>query len=155
MIGASVAVFAAMALASPMSCGGVWWPCSFDARLLPYGADTARDYLAAIAPSLWRYLWIVQPLDLLFPALLCLTLREAFARRAPERQAARLGHLAVAEAGVDYLENALIRAMLKRPDGAFPDLLPEATSALTTLKWLMLAVLFVALARLWSERRRR
>ena len=154
MVGAAIAAFALMALAGPMSCGGVWWPCSFDARILPYGPDEARDYLAAIRPLLWRYLWIVQPLDLVFPALLCLSLREAFARLASERTARRLGSVAVFEAGVDYLENALIRAMLKRPDGDFPDVLAHAASALTTVKWLMIAVLSGALLGLWRKRRR-
>ncbi|OYX44772.1 MAG: hypothetical protein B7Z02_04290 [Rhodobacterales bacterium 32-67-9] len=154
MAGAALAAFALMALAGPMSCGGVWWSCSFDARILPYGADAARDYLAAARPALWRYLWIVQPLDLVFPAVLCLWLREAFARLASERQARRLGRLAAFEVGVDYLENALVRAMLKRPDGDFPDILANAASALTTLKWLLIAVLFGALLGLWRKRRR-
>lgn len=154
MVGAAIAVFALMALAGPMSCGGVWRPCSFDARILPYGAEAARDYLVAAGPALWRYLWIVQPLDLVFPALLCLLLREAFARLASERQARRLGTLAVFEAGVDYLENALVRAMLKRPEGDFPDILANAASALTTVKWLMIAALFGALLGLLRKRRR-
>lgn len=148
------ALFTAMVLASPTSCGGVWRICSFDAQFLPYGPDEARAYLASLGSGIGRYLWIVQPLDLVFPAALCLALREAYARFAPERLARRLGRLAVVYAGVDYFENALIRAMLKRPDGAFPDLLPEATSALTTLKWLVLAVLFAAFLRLWLGRKR-
>lgn len=152
---AAAFLFVAMVLASPTGCGAVWTLCLFDAPHLPYGAATARAYLAALSDAaLWRYLWIVQPLDLIFPAALCITFREAFGRWAPQRLARRLGRLAVVYAGVDYLENALVRAMLKRPDGAFPDLLPQAASALTTLKWLALAVLFAALLRLWIGQRR-
>lgn len=142
-------LFLAMVAAGPTSCGGVWALCSFDAPHLPYGAATARAYLTALSDAaLWRYLWIVQPIDLVFPALLCIALREAFARRAPERTARRLARLAVVEAGVDYLENALIRVMLKDP-GGFVDTVAPATSLLTLAKWLLLAVLFGALARLW------
>ncbi len=150
---AAVAFFAAMALASPRSCGGVWLICSFDAQALPYGAGEARAYLAAIGPAVWRYLWIVQPLDLIFPALLCLALRESFLRWAPDRLARRLGRLAVIYAGIDYLENAVVRMMLEHADGDFSDLTAHAASALTTLKWLVLGVLFVALLRIGWQRR--
>ncbi|MGB3316379.1 MAG: hypothetical protein WBB85_18410 [Albidovulum sp.] len=147
-------LFVAMIVTSPMGCGGVWTLCTFDAPHLPYGAGTARAYLAALSDgALWRYLWIVQALDLIFPALLCITLREAFERWAPEALARRLSKLAVFETGVDYLENALIRAMLKNPDG-FADVIATATSLMTLLKWLLLALLFGALARLWLGQRR-
>ena len=151
---AAALLFVAMVLASPMGCGGVWALCIFDAPHFPYGATTARAYLAALSDTaLGRYLWIVQPLDLVFPALLCITLREAFGRWAPEVLAARLGRLAVYAAGADYLENALIRVMLKDPEG-FPEVVAGGTSLMTLLKWLMLAVLFGALARLWLWRGR-
>lgn len=140
----TAAVFAAMVLAGPMSCGGVWRLCSFDAQVMPYSPDEARAYLAAIGPAVWRYLWIVQPLDLVFPALLCLVLREHFARRAPKRLARRFGRLAVLYAGTDYLENAVVRVMLERSEGDFSDLTAHAASALTMAKWLLLAALFLA-----------
>ena len=82
---ATLAVFVAMFLASPTSCSGIWVLCSFDAQLLPYAPDTARAYLKAVEPALWRYLWIAQPLDLAFPALLCVALPEAFMRWTPPR----------------------------------------------------------------------
>ncbi|MCV2873868.1 hypothetical protein OEZ71_16345 [Defluviimonas sp. WL0050] len=147
-------LFVAMVAASPMECGGVWAVCSFDAPHLPYEAGTARSYLAALSEgALWRYLWIVQALDLIFPALLCITFREAFEHWAPERLARRLTKVAVFAAGIDYLENALIRVMLKNPAG-FADVVATATSFLTLAKWLLLAVLFGALARLWLGQRR-
>ncbi len=143
-----------MAAASPTECGGVWALCTFDAPHLPYGADVARAYLAALPEAAqWRYLWIVQTLDLIFPALLCITFREAFGLWATERLAGRLTKIAVFAAGVDYLENALIRVMLKNPAG-FADVVATATSLLTILKWLLLTVLFGALARLWLRQRR-
>lgn len=150
----AVLLFVAMVAAGPAECGDVWTLCSFDAPHLPYGADTARTYLAALSEgALRRYLWIVQALDLIFPALLCITFREAFERWAPESLARRLTKVAVFAAGVDYLENALIRVMLKNPAG-FADVVATATSLLTILKWLLLTVLFGALARLWLRQRR-
>ncbi|MEZ5913419.1 MAG: hypothetical protein R3D84_15350 [Paracoccaceae bacterium] len=144
----------AMTWAGPDACGGVWRVCLFDAPHFPYGVDTARAYLTALTDTArWRYLWVVQPLDLLLPAALCLALREAFQRWAAERMAQTLSRLAVYTAGIDYLENALIRVMLKDPAG-LSDIVAPATSALTLIKWLMLAVLFGALARLVSGRRR-
>ncbi|MFN6951482.1 MAG: hypothetical protein ACK4NE_02660 [Albidovulum sp.] len=149
----AAAVLVAMALASPMRCGEVWRLCSFDAQILPYSPTEARAYLAAIGPAaVWRYLWIVQPLDLVFPALLCLVLREHFARRAPERPARRLGRLAVLYAGADYLENAVVRVMLERPAGDFSELTARIASALTSGKWLLLAALFAAAAWFWRRR---
>lgn len=150
---ATAALFAAMALASPMECGGVWRLCSFDAQIVPYSPAEARDYLAAIGPAIWRYRWIVQPLDLVFPAALCLLIREAAARWAPERRARRLGKVAVAYAGIDYLENAVVRLMLESPGGDFPDIAARGASGLTVSKWLVLAVLGIALALLWLRRR--
>lgn len=150
----ALALLAAMLAASPRSCGGVWWPCSFDAQVLPYSPDDARAYLAAIGPAVWRYLWILQPLDLVFPAVLCLVLREAFTRWAPERPARRLSRLAVVYAGIDYLENALVRGMLEDPAGGFSDLAARGASMLTMTKWLVLLVLFAALAGVWARRRR-
>jgi hypothetical protein len=151
---ATVLLFLAVVAASPMGCGDVWAFCTFDAPHLPYGAATARSYLAALSDgALWRYLWIVQALDLIFPALLCITFREAFERWAPEALARRLTKLAVFAAGVDYLENALIRAMLKNPEG-FADIVATGASLLTLLKWLLLGLLFGALARLWLGQRR-
>ena len=149
----AAAIFVAMAATSPMSCGGVWRLCSFDAQIAPYGPEEARAYLRAIEPMIWRYLWIVQPLDLVFPALLTLALREAFTRRASEGLGRRLGRLAVVYAGVDYLENAVIRAMLEHPSGDFPDITAIGASGLTMLKWFLLAILFAAAARLWLVRR--
>ena len=152
---AAVLLFAAMVAASPTECGDVWFVCNFDAPHLPYGAGTARAYLAALSETaIWRYLWIVQPLDLIFPALLCITFREAFERWAPESLARRLTKLAVFAAGADYLENALIRVMLKNPDG-FADVAATGASLLTLLKWLLLVLLFGAVARLWLGQRRR
>lgn len=149
----AAAVFVAMALASPMRCGEVWRLCSFDAQITPYSPAEARAYLAAIGPAaVWRYLWGVQPLDLVFPALLCLVLREHFVRRASELEARRLGRLAVLYAGADYLENAAVRVMLERPAGDFSDLTARTASALTSGKWLLLAALFVAAA--WFRQRR-
>lgn len=151
---AALLLFVAMVGATPMECGGVWVFCTFDAPHLPYGAETARAYLAALPEGAqWRYLWIVQALDLVFPALLCMTFREAFGRWAPEALARRLSKLAVFAAGVDYLENALIRVMLKNPEG-FADVVATGASLLTLLKWLLLAVLFGALARRWRGQRR-
>lgn len=151
---AAVLLFVAMVAASPTDCGGVWPVCSLDAPHLPYGADTARSYLAALSEgALWRYLWIVQALDLIFPALLCIILREAFERWAAERLARRLSKLAVFEAGIDYLENALIRVMLKNPEG-FADIAATGASLLTLLKWVLIMLLFGALARLWLGQRR-
>ena len=149
----TAALFAAMALASPFNCGGVWRLCSFDAQILPYSPAEARAYLAAIGPASWRYLWIVQPLDLVFPATLCLLIREAVARRAPGPLARRLGKVAVLYAGVDYVENAIVRIMLERPGGPFPDFAARAASGMTILKCLVLAILGVALARLWLRRK--
>jgi len=147
-------LFVVMVAASPTGCGGVWTLCTFDAPHLPYGAGTARAYLAALpAGALWRYLWIVQVLDLVFPALLCLTLRAAFARWAPAALARPLSKLAVLTAGTDYLENALIRVMLKNPEG-FPDIVATGASLLTLAKWLLLALLFGALVRFWRGQRR-
>jgi hypothetical protein len=146
-------LFVAMVAAGPMGCGGVWTLCSFDAPHLPYDATTARDYLAALSDAArWRYLWIVQALDLIFPALLCITFREAFQRWAPEAIARRLTKLAVFAAGVDYLENALIRVMLKNPDG-FADVAATGASLLTLLKWVLIMLLLGAVARLWLGQR--
>ncbi|WP_347311490.1 hypothetical protein [Defluviimonas sp. SAOS-178_SWC] len=154
LVVATALVWLVMVALSLWNCT-TWSVCLFDAPRLPYGPAEARAFLASLGEAArWRYLWVVQPLDLLFPAMLCLSFREVFAQLAPERLAGRLGSLAVIEAGVDYLENALVRAMLKRPDGAFPDILPQAASALTTLKWLLLAMLFAALLRLWLNRKR-
>ena len=72
----TAALFLAMAVASPISCGGVWRVCSFDAQLLPYGPEEARAYLAALGSGIWRYLWIVQPLDLVDFASLNSRLRQ-------------------------------------------------------------------------------
>lgn len=150
----ALALLAAMLAASPWSCGGVWRLCSFDAQVLPYAPDAARAYLVAIGPAVWRYLWIVQPLDLVFPAVLCLVLREAFDRRAPERLARRLSRLAVVYAGIDYLENALVRVMLEDPAGGFSDLVAQGASILTMTKWLVLLALFAALGAVWLRRPR-
>ncbi|SPH24204.1 hypothetical protein DEA8626_03254 [Defluviimonas aquaemixtae] len=148
LFGVAGLLLLAMVLAGPRDCAA-WVFCSFDAPGFPYSAREARAYLASLTDgALWRYLWIVQPLDLVFPALLCLIFREAFERHAPEKLAARLGRIAVIEAGVDYFENAVIRAMLKRPEGDFPDMVPLAATGLSTLKWLLIAFLSVALARL-------
>lgn len=153
LIGVTTLLFIAMVLASPRECGG-WVLCSFDAPRFPYGPTDARAYLSSLSDvALWRYLWVIQPIDLIFPALLCLFFRETFERRAPEKLAARLGRIAVIGAGADYLENAVIRAMLKRPDGEFPDLVPVAATGLTTLKWLLIAFLLAAVARLWISAR--
>ncbi len=148
-------LFVAMVAASPMGCGEVWALCTFDAPHLPYGADTARAYLAALSEGArWRYLWVVQALDLIFPALLCITFREAFERWAPETFARRMTRVAVFAAGVDYLENALVRVMLKNPSG-FSEVVAPAASILTLIKWMTLVVLFAVLARLWVRQRRR
>lgn len=149
LVASTILLWLVMVAAGPSNCDA-WRVCSFDAPRFPYVPEEARAFAASLgADALWRYLWIVQPIDLVFPALLCRVFREAFQRRAPERLAARLGRVAVAEAGADYLENALVRAMLKRPEGGFPDLVPLAATGLTTLKWLLLAFLVAALARLW------
>lgn len=151
LVAATILVLAAMLLAGPHGCGTQF--CLFDARVIPYGAEAARDHLARLTPAgLWRYLWVTQPLDTVFPALFCLSLRAVFEAWAPAPLAARLGRLAVIEAGVDYLENALIRVMLKDPAG-FPDIVAPVTSALTIAKWLMIAVLLGAALRLWRARR--
>ena len=95
LVAATLVLFGAMAAAGSTACGQTFFPCSFDAQFLPYGPDAARRYLAAIGADLWRYLWIVQPLDLVVPALTCLSLREAFRRWAPARWTRILGGAAV------------------------------------------------------------
>ena len=148
LLGTTLLFWLVMIAVSPSDCA-VWRICLFDAPRAPYGPDAARLYLSYLGETaLHRYLWVVQPLDLIFPALLCLAFRETFARLAPERLAMRLGRLAVLAAGADYLENALIRVMLKQPGGDFPDLVPLLATGLTTVKWILLAFLFAALARL-------
>ena len=153
-LSATGGLFLAMVILSgTIHCGGVWRHCSFDAQVVPYAPSAARAYLAALeAEGLQTYLWRLQPLDMIFPAALCVVLRDSFIRLAPERSAHLLGRLAVAEAGVDYLENALVRAMLKRPGGDFPDLIPVATSGLTALKWALVLLLLGTLAGIWTRR---
>ena len=81
LLAACAALLVIMGMASPKTCGGVWSLCTFDAPHWPYGADTARAYLAALSDdALSRYRGIVQPLDLLLPALLCIWLRAAAGR---------------------------------------------------------------------------
>ncbi|WP_413869928.1 hypothetical protein [Albidovulum sp.] len=154
LVAATLVLFGAMAAAGSTACGQTFFPCSFDAQFLPYGPDAARRYLAAIGADLWRYLWIVQPLDLVVPALTCLSLREAFRRWAPARWTRILGGAAVLFAATDYLENAVVRVMLNRPQGDFPDAVAHAATTLTTLKWVLLVPLLMLIAILWVGRRR-
>lgn len=154
LIAASLALPVLMTLLGPSDCGGVWRLCSFDAQILPYRPETARDYLAAVRPDVWRYLWIVQPLDLILPVMVCLALREGFARWAPGRflELLRLG--SVLYVLVDYLENGVVRIMLTDPSGDFPDAVAYAASGLTTFKWaLLLPLLMTAGASWWQGRR--
>ncbi len=155
LVAATLVLFGAMVAAGPKSCGQVFFPCSFDAQILPYGPEAARRYLAAIGADLWRYLWIVQPLDLILPAVTCLSLREAFSRWAPARWARVLAGAAVLFAATDYLENAAVRVMLNRPQGDFPDAVAHAATTLTTLKWALLLPLLVLVAILWIGQRRK
>lgn len=142
-----VVLLAVMSLASPKACGSVWLLCTFDAPHWPYGADKARAYLAALnAEARWRYAWVVQPLDLLLPVLLCIWLRAAAARWTVTAAVRLLRRLAVLYAAVDYLENAAIRVMLAQPAGDFPDVVAAMTSGLTTIKWLSLLAFALMLA---------
>lgn len=136
-----------MGFASPRACGGVWSLCTFDAPHWPYGSGKARDYLAALSPDALRlYSRVVQPLDFVLPALLCIWLRAAAARWAVVAAVRPLGALAIFYLTVDYLENGMVRVMLNRPDGNFPDAVAMVASGLTILKWVALAGFAVMLA---------
>lgn len=154
LIAASLALPLLMTLLGPSDCGGVWRLCSFDAQVLPYPPETARAYLAAIQPGLWRYLWIVQPLDLILPVTICLALREGFTRWAPGRHLGLLRALVLGYLVVDYVENAVVRVMLTRAEAGFPDAVAQVASGLTTLKWaLLLPLLLIAGSSWWQSRR--
>lgn len=154
LIAASLALLAVMTLLGPAACGGVWRICSFDAQVLPYSPETARDYLKAIQPDIGRYLWIVQPLDLLLPVAVCLALREGFARWAPQHVLGLLRGAALVYLIVDYVENAIVHVMLSRAQDGFPDAVAYVASGLTTLKWtLLLPLLLVAAWTLLTRRR--
>lgn len=154
LIAASLALPVLMTLLGPSDCGGVWRLCSFDAQMLPYRPEAARAYLAAIRPDVQRYLWIVQPLDLILPITVCMALREGFSRWAPARFLRLLHGAAVLYLIVDYVENAAVRIMLTHPAGDFPNWIAQGASGLTAFKWALLIPLLLAAALAWHSHRR-
>ncbi|MCY1128260.1 hypothetical protein OU426_15455 [Frigidibacter sp. RF13] len=95
---------------------------AFDLRPFGYGPDETRAYLGALGEAGRAfYRDVQQGLDLLFPALLALTLAIAFRALAPAKVARWLAALALLAAACDYLENHAVRAMLALPPEAVSD----------------------------------
>jgi len=152
LIATAIGLLIIMGLASPGGCHE-WFLCTFDAQIVPYAPGTARSYLVAIKDDIWRYARIVQPLDLILPLMICLALREGFARWTAGRFTGWLRAAAVLYMVVDYAENAAIHVMLGHPGGDFPDWVAYTASGLTIFKWTVLLPLLLAATLAWLRHR--
>jgi len=130
----------------------------FDMQPLGYSVLEARQLLTALGKQGRHYYLTYQiPLDLIYPALLALTLISILrwsAGRAGFPRAIRAGiPLALGAATLDYLENAFVAAMLIEGPGC-SEILIRLASAATMLKSLattaaLIAVLLVCTSILW------
>ena len=154
LAGATFAVYLAMAFWSlprlDMGAAGR----AFDLRPFGYAPDAARAYLAALGEAGRAfYRDGQQSLDLVFPALLALTLIFTFRALVPPGRARWLAALAILAAACDYLENHAVRAMLALPPEAVTDMMVARASGWTMAKsglgaLGLTAALGLALARL-------
>ncbi|WP_284164561.1 hypothetical protein [Frigidibacter sp. SD6-1] len=135
LAGATLAVYLTMLLWSlprlDMGAAGR----AFDLRPFGYTSDEAHAYLAALGEAGRAfYRGVQQRLDLVFPALLSLTLVFAFRTLAPTRAARWFAALALLAATCDYLENHAVRAMLVGPPEAVTDTMVAWASGWTMIK---------------------
>lgn len=130
----------------------------FDMQPFGYSVLEARQLLTALGEQGRHYYFAYQiPLDLIYPALLALTLISILrwsAGRAGFPKAIRAGvSLALCAASLDYLENAFVAAMLIEGPGS-SEVLIRLASLATLLKSLattaaLIVVLLVCTSILW------
>ncbi|NUH67211.1 hypothetical protein HTT03_18145 [Sulfitobacter sp. S0837] len=127
----------------------------FDARVLGYGLDEARAYLAALtAEQTVLYKTQFRLGDTAFPALLSLLLLLWFRRRT--RGGLRLAlTLAVAlYLAADYMENMLIGRLLELGPEAITRQSVATASLFTQAKWAIVAICLGAALLLWTRKER-
>lgn len=118
----------------------------FDMRPLGYSAQDARAFLGALSDEGRQfYVDVQQKLDILYPALLGLTLILGFQILFARPWSSVLGVIALLGAAADYLENYLVAVMLTTPVTALEDNLVGLASFWTLSKSLSATVCFVAL----------
>lgn len=128
---ATLAVWLAMSLWTMPHLAALGGGPIFDLRFLGYTATDAQGLITALGPKgRTFYLDAQQRLDLVFPALLAVTLILWFRRMAAPRWALALSALTLAATVLDYAENAAVRHMLVTATAAGV----ETASLLTQLK---------------------
>lgn len=112
-LAATLALWLAMSLWSMPRLATLGGGPIFDLRFRGYTAADAQELLTLLgSEGRAFYLDVQQRLDLVFPALLAVTLILWFRRMAPPRWALALSALALAATVLDYAENAAVRHML-------------------------------------------
>jgi glucan phosphoethanolaminetransferase (alkaline phosphatase superfamily) len=160
---AAIALYAVMALWSfPLIAENAGGLAGFDLRFFGYSADEARAFLSALSDTgRAHYLGIQHSLDLVYPAVLSLTLVLGvlrFGARLPLVVRLVLVLIPLAGAGADYVENVLVAEILTLPVADVTDAMIAQASLVTTLKSMLFAVAIgvtFLLAVVFALRRRR
>lgn len=163
LILAAVALYLVMAFWSfPLIAANAEGLEGFDLRFFGYTPDEARAFLSALSDEgRAHYLGIQHQIDLVYPAVLGLTLVLGILRfgvRLPVVIRLLLVVIPLAAAGADYVENGLVVEMLRLPVAEVTDAMITQASLVTTLKSMLFAasigITFI-LALSFAIRRRR
>lgn len=163
LVVAAIALYMAMAFWSfPLIAENADGLAGFDLRFFGYSADEARAFLSALSDTgRVHYISIQHKIDLVYPAVLSLTLVLAvlrFGTRLPLVIRLLLVLIPLAGAGADYVENALVAQMLTLPVAEVTDAMIARASLVTTAKSALFALAIgvaFLLAVSFSVRRRR